>query len=736
METTKFLELRDNLKEAYLRTSTVSSGTILPNNFVSITRSIPIPTEEKSTSITTSMKICGKYGTIEPLNNITVNDEKVIQNLYSPSRSKIAVLRSPTEKKYVLEIWQNGVISHQIKIENYHQDICSNPYIVADTMIWSEDESRIMYMAEKSLKKYDLWKDPEEDEEFDLDSYLGKNKYRHNWGEGAAQFSDLEVFIFELESSKLFKVEGLDDKCRATYAKFVGDEGKSIAYCGIHGDYPSGVQYCMNKDSAIYLLENFKMTDLTSKKKKKEETPKEEIKEGEEKKEEETPKAIKISEESDAISLFPVPSPSGDLIAYLYTSQYNENHLFTTGLKFYRRSTKEHKVVVSDLEENPEDLAFYIYNGLGSDQYKWEDENTLLLPSSERAMTVLNRINFETLERKRYFFKFDFETDRVSVLDYSEEGMLVSYSNLYHSTRLAYFPHRSQLFEENVEKIEFNLEPEKEAESSSFADIKKGDQEIIEKKFQVRDLTGYMWNISGANTKEQPCLVFLHGGPHSFSSVPISNYWRILLKNGYSLLTLNFSGSWTYGKDINERLAGKIGEIDVEEIMEMIKNLRESGDIGEVIDFWGWSYSGYLGFALLQKHPHAFRRMLIGNPVVNLLYMYYSSDIPEWNFHEGLGLGEKFTYSRDLTEEEVLKMKKLSPGLLEFDKTSKTKVMLLIGDSDLRVTHRAGIYLFKKLKKLGIDIECKVYPGQNHSIRKVDCDFDHQLCSLNMFLSD
>lgn len=72
--------------------------------------------------------------------------------------------------------------------------------------------------------------------------------------------------------------------------------------------------------------------------------------------------------------------------------------------------------------------------------------------------------------------------------------------------------------------------------------------------------------------------------------------------------------------------------------MSIIDKLQGEGRLTTTkLDYYGGSYSGYLGFVLWQKFPHRFRRMTIANPVVNLLYMTYATDIPEWCVNEGLG---------------------------------------------------------------------------------------------------
>ena len=93
----------------------------------------------------------------------------------------------------------------------------------------------------------------------------------------------------------------------------------------------------------------------------------------------------------------------------------------------------------------------------------------------------------------------------------------------------------------------------------------------------------------------------------------------------------------------------------------------------------------------------------------------------------GLGYtnGNRFDLADDLTDAQLARMKELSPAMLTYDQTSKTKVLLLIGDSDKRVSPRAAYYLYRKLKKIGLDIVCKDYKNQGHGIRKIDFYFDY-----------
>jgi hypothetical protein len=86
------------------------------------------------------------------------------------------------------------------------------------------------------------------------------HNYHHTWGEGASVFSDLQIFIFDLDSGKLLRASKIDEKIKITSAQFADKSGNSIVFCGITdtGEGLSGISGCMNKPSQIYLVEGIK----------------------------------------------------------------------------------------------------------------------------------------------------------------------------------------------------------------------------------------------------------------------------------------------------------------------------------------------------------------------------------------------------------------------------------------------------------------------------------------------
>lgn len=202
---------------------------------------------------------------------------------------------------------------------------------------------------------------------------------------------------------------------------------------------------------------------------------------------------------------------------------------------------------------------------------------------------------------------------------------------------------------------------------------------------------------------------------------------NILINKGFLVLTVNFSGTLSHGKEFNERIAGKIGDLCVSEIMQVVETLQEKNMLTkEKLHYEGGSYSGYLGFVLLQKYPKMFKSMIIRNPLVNMFHSTFSCDIPSWVSKEALGKENKFDITQDFTNEELQKLKDKSPGIAKFEK-SDTVVRVFLGGKDKRVPNRAMIYLFKKLKEIGIDIKVNVYENCGHGITRTEDLFEMKL---------
>lgn len=745
----QFKHYRAVLESALINTRITTSATLLSNSLIATTSSISHPRTFASYTTSSLLSLpsltpvpsCGAVTHSPPsFAQASPADASIWATLHSTPPPPGGPSGGASAASLTLTVASSSAIllSFTLPFKNVH----SHPAVCPYPLQWSPDGQSLLVFGEEKPQDKDTWKEQE---------YPDQWQYSHGWGEKCKGSSNVSVLVVKVPKGapgQVWKLKGIqqlgqqESNIRLTWPVWVGDH--KIGWVGIEGSLPSGIQYCMNKRSGIYIVEEMDL-DLVFPKKEDEKEKKDDVKEEDKEKKEEF-KGIKISGH-DPTALYPMASSDGSKIAYLYTDVYNENHMFNTGLKVYDVATKTTEIIIPRIETNDE-LSLYVYNGYYSNAFKWEGNHSLVFINNEMGASVLTRVNIETKKREKFKLSVDFQTDVCIVQEFQKgegkNGVLFILNNLYHPSRVCYLEDYDVAFKdpasavirvESKSDIQYVNSSENKEENFSF--IPEG--QIFEEVHIDGDVYSYIWGMKD-DTKpmnERPVFLDLHGGPHVYTPARYSTLSSILLKRGFLIMTVNYSGSWSYGQDLNERLAGRIGEIDTNEIIRMLTKLQDEGLLTKNdVHFDGGSYSGYQGACMLQQHPHFFKSITIANPVVNLLYMQFASDIPEWVFHEGLGGEEEFKYDRDLTDEEIQRLKKHSPALLPFDKTSKTRTLLLLGDSDLRVNPRGGYYIYKKWENLGLNITCKVYEGEGHHISRPDHAFDVLLNILHNVLQD
>lgn len=81
--------------------------------------------------------------------------------------------------------------------------------------------------------------------------------------------------------------------------------------------------------------------------------------------------------------------------------------------------------------------------------------------------------------------------------------------------------------------------------------------------------------FSSANGKP-PLIIIPHGGPHAAYSTAYSAYHAALVSLGAAVLRVNYTGSTGFGSDSIDRLVGRIGTDDVEDVHHAVTALKNS----------------------------------------------------------------------------------------------------------------------------------------------------------------
>jgi len=294
----------------------------------------------------------------------------------------------------------------------------------------------------------------------------------------------------------------------------------------------------------------------------------------------------------------------------------------------------------------------------------------------------------------------------------------------------------------NSKYFDFNNISNKETNDNSYDTLnilKNTLHNTITKEYRYKNINGYVsynketcqpTEIFGSRDK-RPVMMIIHGGPNSNF---INNYLAlqsIALCHGYFVIVINYPGSIGYGQDFINELTGKIGKLDIESCGEYIKNaLTEFQQLvnRDKVFIIGGSHGGYLSAWLVsdERYKDLFTAAVIRNPVIDLISMYSTSDIPDWVYGQ--------TFNRDnkqfaLKEEDLKSLYEASP--ISKVHNCKTPILLNLGQKDLRVPHSSGLYFYHSLKQLSqSEIKLCVYPDDSHPLNTPEAELD---TNLNIF---
>ncbi len=108
-------------------------------------------------------------------------------------------------------------------------------------------------------------------------------------------------------------------------------------------------------------------------------------------------------------------------------------------------------------------------------------------------------------------------------------------------------------------------------------------------------------NFSGSPV---PTVLHIHGGPFSVTVEIFSPAIQAFLDHGFAVLSINYRGSTTFGREFQYKIAGQPGHWELEDMIAARKFLVEQGIADpKKIFLNGGSYGGYLTLLGLGKTP-------------------------------------------------------------------------------------------------------------------------------------
>ncbi|XP_034028452.1 acylamino-acid-releasing enzyme [Thalassophryne amazonica] len=620
----------------------------------------------------------------------------------SPSGEMKAVVRECTvkeEEKQYLEIWSKNIKMKSISLTalKKHGKVYEDEQF--GCLVWSHSESHLLYVAEKKRPKAESFfqTEPQElsftgDEEESLkvekeEVVKGEQfVFYEDWGENLATKSCPVLCVLDIESDNISVLEGVPENISPGQAFWApGDTG--VVFVGWwHEPFRLGLKYCPNRRSSMFYA------DLTG------------------------GKCEQLTSGTTAVCS-PRLSPDQCRIIYLECSIFGP-HMQCSKLCMYDWYTKKTSVVV-DMVNRPGDDGFTgIYSSQLSPQCWSADSQRIIVACPQRSRKDLLMVDINTGAITCLTSRSD--VGNWCLLNMERDLMVVSCSspNCPPSLRVGFLPAK----ESTNEVVWITLE-----ESLSMPDI---DWQILtfsppeeQSNTQYPGLDFEALLIKPKEVKDGvklPLVVTPHGGPHSVTVAEWHMSSSVLCKMGFAVLLVNYRGSLGYGQDNILSLPGNVGSQDVKDVQFAVENVLSSGSFDtEKVAVVGGSHGGFIACHLIGQYPGFYKACVACNPVTNVASMIGSTDIPDWCMAVA-----GYDYSAECLPDPAIWEQMLNKSPIKYTKQVKTPVLLTLGEDDKRVPSKQGIEYYKALKAMQVPVRLLWYPGNNHSLSKVDAESD------------
>lgn len=238
-------------------------------------------------------------------------------------------------------------------------------------------------------------------------------------------------------------------------------------------------------------------------------------------------------------------------------------------------------------------------------------------------------------------------------------------------------------------------------------------------RYQARDgltINGYLTLPKGAEPKDLPVVVNVHGGPWARDDWGFDPEVQFLANRGYAVLQVNYRGSTGYGRKFWEISFKEWGGTMQDDITDGVEWLIKQGIAdAKRVAIYGGSYGGYATLEGLVKTPDLYAAGIDYVGVSNL-FTFLTTIPPYWKpqlemMYAMVGNPEK----------DKQWFQQHSPAL----NADKIKAPLFVaqGAKDPRVNIAESNQIVEALKKRGVDVEYMVKQNEGHGFHNEENRF-------------
>lgn len=215
-------------------------------------------------------------------------------------------------------------------------------------------------------------------------------------------------------------------------------------------------------------------------------------------------------------------------------------------------------------------------------------------------------------------------------------------------------------------------------------------------------------NYRAPRGEKPPVRVLIHGGPTSMAQPGLSKQLLFWTSQGYAVFDVNYRGSVGFGRQYRDALLKKWGILEIQDVKDGVKYLRDQNLISDKAVVSGGSAGGYTIQRLLTYYPDLFSAGASYFGIGNLVTLQKLTHKYESHYLEQLIGG---TLDTNLKEYE-----KRSP--INYLSQMKSPMIIFQGSDDKVVPPENAREMAEILTKKNIRHEYYEYPGESHGFRK------------------
>ncbi len=233
-------------------------------------------------------------------------------------------------------------------------------------------------------------------------------------------------------------------------------------------------------------------------------------------------------------------------------------------------------------------------------------------------------------------------------------------------------------------------------------------EEVWFKAADGYDLHGWVLKPPGFDpTQRYPSILQIHGGPQMQYGNFLTHEFHYLAAAGYVVYWSNPRGSQGYGEAHAGAIYGQWGTVDYDDVMAWADYMAAQPYIDpERMGVTGGSYGGYMTTLIIGR-TQRFKAAVAQRVVSNFLSFYGSSD---------LNAGLEHLAGTAAPWDDVAGCWAQSP--ISAIGNARTPTLVIHSENDYRCDQEQGEQVFIALRRLGVDTELLLLPGESHGVSR------------------